>query len=269
MGTITIKSLLEAGVHFGHQTRYWNPKMAKYIFDERNNIHIIDLQKTVRELRKAYKYVSDLVAGGKEILFVGTKKQAKDILAAEAARCGTFYVSEKWLGGTMTNFATIRRSVFRLEELNKMKDEGIFELLSKKEASYREKERSKLEQMLKGIKDMQKLPGAIFIVDTMVEKVAVAEARKTKVPIVAICDTDANPDIVDLVVPGNDDAVRSLQLFISVIADAVLEGKSKRVQPGAEAVPVEGGVTDEEMNQNIPLDAPAPAAAPEQPKETV
>lgn len=260
MATITIKSLLEAGVHFGHQTRYWNPKMAKFIFDERNRIHIIDLQKTVRELRKAHKYVSDTVAEGKEVLFVGTKKQAKDIVEGEAKRCNAFYVSEKWLGGTLTNFTTIQKSITRLDELNRMKEEGIFELLSKKESSYREKERSKLEQTLIGIKQMKELPGIMFVVDTIVEKVAVAEARKMKIPIVAICDTDADPDIVDYVIPGNDDAVRSLQLFISVIADAVAEGKSKRKQDSpqdgqdaASAAAVEG-VSQEEMTQEIKLE---------------
>jgi len=252
-----MKMLLEAGVHFGHQTRYWNPKMSKYIFDERNRIHIIDLQKTVKELKKAYKFIAETAANNKGILFVGTKKQAKTIIETEAKRAGAFYVSEKWLGGTLTNFNTIRKSVARLEELNEMKKNGIFELLSKKEASHREKERIKLEKLLTGIRDMKELPGAVFIVNPVIEKTAVSEARRMKIPIVAICDTDADPDLIDYVIPGNDDAVRSLQLFISVIADAVIEGKSnlnkEQKEETMEKIPSEEGVPLEDAVKEINL----------------
>jgi small subunit ribosomal protein S2 len=239
MVAIMMKDLLEAGVHFGHQTRRWNPKMSKYIFCERNNIHILNLQKTVQELKKAYKFVVDTAAEGKPILFVGTKKQASDVLETEAKRCGAFFVANRWLGGILTNFATIRQSVNRLKELDRMKEEGIFELLSKKEASRKEKERKKLEQSLKGLREMDSLPGAMFVVDTVNEAVAVAEANRMKVPVVGICDTDADIDRVDYIIPGNDDAVRSVKLITTMMANAVLEGKNAREAsraPKAEAV---------------------------------
>lgn len=226
MVSIMMKDLLEAGVHFGHQTRRWNPKMSKYIFCERNNIHILNLQKTVQELKKAYKYIVDTAATGKPILFVGTKKQACDVIEAEAKRCGAFFVSNRWLGGILTNFMTIRQSVNRLKELEKMKEEGIFKLLSKKEASRREKEMAKLEQSLKGLKNMDTLPAMIFIVDTVKEAVAVAEANKMKVPVVGLCDTDADIDVIDYIIPGNDDAVRSVKLVCAIVADAVVEGRT-------------------------------------------
>jgi small subunit ribosomal protein S2 len=226
MVAIMMKDLLEAGVHFGHQTRRWNPKMSKYIFCERNNIHILNLQKTVQELKKAYKYVADMGATGKPILFVGTKKQACEVVMSESIRCGAFYVAHRWLGGILTNFATIRQSVNRLKELDRMKEEGIFKLLSKKEASRREKERAKLEVSLKGLKEMDKLPCMIYIVDTVKEAVAVAEARKLKIPLVAICDTDADVDLIDVVIPANDDAVRSVKLITTLMADAVAEGRA-------------------------------------------
>ncbi|MFN3966080.1 MAG: 30S ribosomal protein S2 [Endomicrobiia bacterium] len=257
MSQITMKALLEAGVHFGHQVRKWNPKMAKYIFGERNKIHIIDLQKTVRELKKVYKFVRDIAAKGEPILFVGTKKQAVEPIETEAKRCGAFYVSERWIGGTLTNFATIRRSVARLKELEKMKEEGIFKLLSKKERSKREKEMKKLEQALSGIKEMDRLPGLVFIVDPVEENVAVREARRMSIPIVAICDTDADPDFIDYVIPGNDDAVRSIKLFCSIIADAVLEGKEsidtkQEVSEQTEQYP-ETGISKEELEKEIEL----------------
>jgi small subunit ribosomal protein S2 len=236
MSNISMKALLEAGVHFGHQTRRWNPKMGKFIFGTRNKIHIVDLQKTVKELKKAYKYVRDSIIEGKKILFVGTKKQAQVPLKEEAQRCGAFFVCDRWLGGTMTNFETMKKSIARLNELNRMKDEGLFKILSKKEASQKEKERLKLEKSLEGIKDMKELPGLLFIVDPSEEATAVAEARKLGIPVTAICDTNCDPDIIDYPIPGNDDAIRAVKLFCSIIADAVLEGKGLvNKQQGGEA----------------------------------
>ncbi len=260
MAQITMKALLEAGVHFGHQVRKWNPKMAKYIFGERNKIHIIDLQKTVKELKKVYKFVREVASKGEPILFVGTKKQAIEPIETEAKRCGAFYVSERWIGGTLTNFSTIRKSVARLKELEKMKKEGIFDLLSKKERSKREKEMKKLEEALSGIKEMEKLPGLVFIVDPVEEEVAVREARKMSIPIVAICDTDSDPDCVDYVIPGNDDAVRAIKLFCSIIADAVLEGKESVDKKQQEVITEEirqypeTGISTEELEKEIKLE---------------
>jgi len=225
MANITMKALLEAGVHFGHQTRRWNPKMGKYIFGTRNKIHIIDLQKTLKELKKNYKVVRDYVSDGKEIIFVGTKKQAQTPVKEEAVRCGAFFVSERWLGGTLTNFETLKKSIARLREIEKMKEEGVFKLLSKKEQSQIEKERVKLEKSLEGLKNMSKLPGVMFVIDPHEEATAVAEARKLGIPIVAVCDTNCDPDLVDHPIPGNDDAIRAVKLFCSIVADAVLEGK--------------------------------------------
>lgn len=235
MSNISMKALLEAGVHFGHQTRRWNPKMAKFIFGTRNKIHIVDLQKTVKELKKAYKYVRDSIIEGKTILFVGTKKQAQTPLKEEAQRCSAFFVCDRWLGGTMTNFETMKKSIARLNELNRMKTEGLFKILSKKEASQKEKERLRLEKSLEGIKDMKQLPGLMFIVDPSEEATAVAEARKLKIPVVAICDTNCDPDLVDYPIPGNDDAIRAVKLFCSIMADAVLEGRGfvSKQQEGA------------------------------------
>jgi len=227
MSNISMKALLEAGVHFGHQTRRWNPKMAKFIFGTRNKIHIVDLQKTVKELKKAYKFVRDSISEGKDILFVGTKKQAQVPLKEEALRCGAFFVCDRWLGGTMTNFETLKKSIARLHQLTKMKTDGVFNILSKKESSRKEKERVKLEKSLEGIKDMKQLPDMIFIVDPTEEATAVAEARRLKIPIVAICDTNCDPDLIDYPVPGNDDAIRAVKLFCSIMADAVLEGKGQ------------------------------------------
>lgn len=225
MATITMKALLEAGVHFGHQTRRWNPKMSKYIFSARNKIHIIDLQKTLKELKKNYKVVRDFVAQGYSVIFVGTKKQAQVPIKEEALRCGSFFVCDRWLGGTLTNFETLKKSIARYREIEKMKSDGIFDFLSKKEQSRIEKERSRLEKSLEGLKDMVKLPNLMFVIDPHEEATAVAEARKLHIPIVAICDTNCDPDLVDYPVPGNDDAIRAVKLFCSIIADAVLEGK--------------------------------------------
>ncbi|GHT03835.1 30S ribosomal protein S2 [Endomicrobiia bacterium] len=226
MANITMKALLEAGVHFGHQTRRWNPKMAKFIFGIRNKIHIIDLQKTLKELKKNYKVVRDFTSTGKDIIFVGTKKQARLPIKEEALRCGAYFVSERWLGGTLTNFETLKKSITRYKEIEDMKETGVFKLLSKKEQSRIEKERIKLEKSLEGLKNMSSLPGLMFVVDSHEETTAILEARKLEIPIVAVCDTNCNPDLVDYPIPGNDDAIRAVKLFCTVIADAVLEGKS-------------------------------------------
>lgn len=225
MANITMKSLLEAGVHFGHQTRRWNPKMAKFIFGKRNKIHIIDLQKTLKELKKNYKVVRDFVAEGKDVIFVGTKKQAQSPIKDEALRCGAHFVSERWLGGALTNFKTLKKSIAKYKEIGKMKDEGIFNLLSKKEQSQIEKQRIRLEKSLEGLKNMSALPGLMFVIDPNEESTAVLEARKLNIPIVAVCDTNCDPDLIDYPIPGNDDAIRAVKLFCSIIADAVLEGK--------------------------------------------
>jgi len=220
-----MKQLLEAGVHFGHQTRRWNPKMAKYIFTERNGIYIIDLQKTVKMMEEAYNFVRELAAQGGNLLFVGTKKQAQDAVREEAERCGMFYVNHRWLGGTLTNFQTIRKRIERLHQLEEMEQDGTFDVLPKKEVVLLRKEKARLEKFLGGIKHMKKLPDAVFIIDPRKERIAVAEARKLNIPIVAIVDTNCDPDEVDYVIPGNDDAIRAVRLFTSKMADAVLEGK--------------------------------------------
>ena len=225
MAVVSMKQLLEAGVHFGHQTRRWNPKMAPYIFTERNGIYIIDLQKTVRKLEEAYMFVRDLSAEGKSVLFVGTKKQAQDSIREEAVRAGAHYVNARWLGGMMTNFHTIRGRIARLTQLKTMEEDGTFDLLPKKEVIKLRHEIEKLEKFLGGIKDMEKLPGALFIVDPRKEKIAVAEARKLGIPIVAIVDTNCDPDEVDYVIPGNDDAIRAVKLIASTMANAIIEGR--------------------------------------------
>ncbi len=226
MTNISMKSLLEAGVHFGHQTWRWNPKMAKYIFGSRNNIHIIDLSKTVKELKKALKFLRDTAASGKDILFVGTTKQSQESIAETAIKCGSPYVKERWLGGTLTNFNTIQKSIGRLKEIERMREEKILAVLSKKENSRLEKIRARLEKSLCGVKEMKDLPGALFIIDPMVEMTAVQEARKLEIPIVAVSDTNCDPDLIDYPIPGNDDAVRSVRLFCTYMGDAVTEGKT-------------------------------------------
>ena len=225
MAVISMKQLLEAGVHFGHQTRRWNPKMAPYIFTERNGIYIIDLQKTVKKVDEAYDFLRSFAEEGKSILFVGTKKQAQEAVKEEALKSGMFYVNERWLGGMMTNFATIRKSINRLKELEAMEEDGTFEVLSKKEVLALKREQEKLEKSLGGIKDMEELPGALFIVDPRKERIAVAEAKKLNIPIVAIVDTNCDPDEIDYVIPGNDDAIRAVKLLTSRMADAVIEGR--------------------------------------------
>ena len=225
MAVISMKQLLEAGVHFGHQTRRWNPKMAAYIFTERNGIYIIDLQKTVKKLEEAYFFVRDTAAAGESILFVGTKKQAQDAIKEEAERCGQFYVNARWLGGMLTNFKTMRTRINRLNQLKKMQEDGTFDLLPKKEVIKLQLEIAKLEKYLGGVKEMKKLPGALFVVDPRKEKNAIAEARKLGIPVVAIVDTNCDPDEIDYVIPGNDDAIRAIKLISQTMANAVLEGK--------------------------------------------
>lgn len=220
-----MKQLLEAGVHFGHQTRRWNPKMAPYIFTERNGIYIIDLQKTVKKVEDAYNFVREIAEQGQSILFVGTKKQAQDAVKEEATRCDMFYVNERWLGGMLTNFQTIQKRISRLRELEKMEENGVFDVLPKKEVIALRHEMDRLQKFLGGIKNMNKLPGALFIIDPRKERIAVAEARKLGLPIVAIVDTNCDPDEVDYVIPGNDDAIRAVKLLTAKMADAVLEGR--------------------------------------------
>ena len=221
---ISMKQLLEAGVHFGHQTRRWNPKMAEYIFTERNGIYIIDLQKTVKKVEEAYYFVRDVVADGKSVLFVGTKKQAQDSIKEEAEKVGMYYVNARWLGGMLTNFKTIKKRIDRLEQLNKMEEDGTFDLLPKKEVIKLNGEREKLEKYLGGIKDMDQLPGALFIVDPRKERIAIAEAKKLGIPVVAIVDTNCDPEEVDYPIPGNDDAIRAVKLIASTISNAIVEG---------------------------------------------
>lgn len=225
MSVISMKQLLEAGVHFGHQTRRWNPKMAEYIFAERNGIYIIDLQKTVKKVDDAYFAVRQIIEDGGEILFVGTKKQAQDSIKEEAERCGMYYVNQRWLGGMLTNFKTIRTRIDRLKELQKMEEDGTFEVLPKKEVANLKLEKEKLEKNLGGIKDMNRIPDVIFIVDPRKERIAIQEAHILGIPIVAIVDTNCDPEEVDYVIPGNDDAIRAVKLIVAKIADAVIEAK--------------------------------------------
>lgn len=223
---ITMKELLEAGVHFGHQVKRWNPKMKKYIFGERNGIYIIDLQKTVKMFEEAYNFIKDLSSRGESVLFVGTKKQAQDVIIEEAQRGQSYFVNQRWLGGILTNFKTVRQSIQKLKNIEKMREDGTYELLTKKEVAKLETERLKLVKNLGGVKDMTSYPGAIFIIDPKKERLAIAEAKRLNIPIVAVVDTNCNPDEIDYVIPGNDDAIRTIRLLTSKIADAVIEGKS-------------------------------------------
>ena len=236
MSVVSMKNLLEAGVHFGHQMRRWDPRMKPYIFTNRNNIYIIDLQQTVKLIDVAYDFVREITSKGGNILFVGTKKQAQESIKSEAERCGMFYVNYRWLGGTLTNFNTIRKRVKRLLELEEMENNNTFEVLPKKEVMSLKREKEKLEKLLTGIRNMEKLPDAIFVVDPKKESIAVAEAKKLSIPIVAIVDTNCNPDEIDYVIPGNDDAIRAVKLISSVIADAVIEGKKSMVEKEVETV---------------------------------
>jgi small subunit ribosomal protein S2 len=260
-----MKDLLEAGVHFGHQTKRWNPKMKEYIFGERNGIYIIDLGKTVKLFREAEEFVTNLAAEGRTVLFVGTKRQAKDVVAEEAVRCGMYFVNERWLGGLLTNFVTIRKSLDRLRELESMSTDGRHERLTKKEVAGLEKERIKIEKNLKGIKGMKNVPDAIFVIDTRKESIAVQEARKLKIPVIGIVDTNCDPDEVDHVIPGNDDALRAIKLFAGRIADAVLAGRGIRESRAAEAAPDKGADKGEDdatrrRPKTRPMTTPVPMA---------
>ncbi len=237
MSVVSMKNLLEAGVHFGHQTRRWNPKMDKYIFAERNGIYIIDLQKTVKMIQNSYNFIRDIAKSGKKILFVGTKKQAQDTVKEEAIRCDQYFVNQRWLGGMMTNFNTIRKRVDYLKKLEQMKLDGTMDLLPKKEVSKLEKQRIRLEKYLGGIKDMTALPGAIFVVDPKKEHIAILEAKKLGIPVVAIVDTNCDPDEVDFVIPGNDDAIRAIKLLTLTMANAVMEGRSGKDNSEKEVAP--------------------------------
>jgi small subunit ribosomal protein S2 len=249
-----MKALLEAGVHFGHQTRRWNPKMKPFIFQERNGIYIIDLSKTVLMLREVYAAVKQMARDGKVILYVGTKKQAQDVVKEEAERAGTFFVNERWLGGTLTNFSTIQKRIARLRELEGMRAQGNFDLLPKKEVSRLSDELEKLERFLGGIKDMHRLPDAVFIVDPKKERIAVLEAKKLKIPIIAVIDTNCDPDEIDYPIPGNDDAIRAVKLMVSKISDAIIEGRTEvessrfedeaYADPYSQAVPVTAAVAE-------------------------
>ena len=244
MSVISMKQLLEAGVHFGHQTRRWNPKMAEYIFTERNGIYIIDLQKTVKKIEEAYAFIKEIAESGKEVLFVGTKKQAQDSIKEEAERVGMYWVNARWLGGMMTNFKTIKKRIDRLEQLTKMEEDGTFDLLPKKEVIDLKAEREKLEKYLGGIKDMKDLPGALFVVDPRKEKIAIEEAKKLGIPVVAIVDTNCDPEDVDYVIPGNDDAIRAVKLIASTIANAIIEGRQ-----GVDALPAKEEDEAEEISE--------------------
>lgn len=246
MSVVSMKQLLEAGVHFGHQTRRWNPKMAEYIFTERNGIYIIDLQKTARKLEKAYNFIREISSEGKNVLFVGTKKQAQDSVKEEALRAGANYVNARWLGGMMTNFKTIRHRINRLKQLREMRENGTFDLLPKKEVIKLNLEIEKLEKFLGGIEDMTQLPGALFIVDPRKERIAVAEAKKLGIPIVAIVDTNCDPDEIDYVIPGNDDAIRAVKLISGAMADAIIEGREGKMGAAAEEYIENEEVSEEE-----------------------
>ena len=233
MAVVSMKQLLEAGVHFGHQTRRWNPKMAEYIFTERNGIYIIDLQKTVKKLDEAYNFIKEVSVEGKNVLFVGTKKQAQDSIKEEAERAGAYYVNARWLGGMLTNFTTIKKRIARLKQLRQMQEDGTFDLLPKKEVIKLNLEIEKLEKFMGGIKDMPEMPGAMFIVDPRKEKIAVSEAKKLGIPVVAIVDTNCDPDEVDYVIPGNDDAIRAVKLIAGAMADAIIEGREGQMGAAA------------------------------------
>jgi small subunit ribosomal protein S2 len=264
MATITMKELLEAGVHFGHQTKRWNPKMKEYIFGERNGIYIIDLQKTLKLFKEASKFVTELCAGGKTILFVGTKRQAQEAVAEEATRAGMPYINQRWLGGLLTNWVTVQKSVKRLQEIDEMATDGRYELLTKKEVIRLERERKHLQANLAGIKTMKRLPDALFIVDSNNEAIAVKEARKLGIPVVAVVDTNCDPTVVDYVIPGNDDALRAIRLFTSKIADSAVEGvnlvgdkafSEEQAAPAAEAAVVAEAAPAEEVAEVVDLEA--------------
>lgn len=252
MAVVAMKELLEAGVHFGHQIKRWNPKMKRYIFGERNGIYIIDLQKTMKGVEDAYNFIRDVAASGQYVLFVGTKKQAQDSIKEEAERAGVFYVNQRWLGGMLTNFATIKKSIEKLKNIERMKEDGTYDALTKKEIAKLEKMRMKLEKNLGGIKEMQSLPGTVYVVDPKREHIAVLEARKLNIPVVAIVDTNCDPDLIDYVIPGNDDAIRAIKLITSKMADAVLEGReilNKELEEKAEEATIEEKIASEKAEE--------------------
>jgi small subunit ribosomal protein S2 len=261
LATITMKELLEAGVHFGHQTKRWNPRMKEYIFGERNGIYIIDLQKTLKMFKEASKFVTDLTGQGKVILFVGTKRQAQDAIAEEANRCGMFYINQRWLGGLLTNWITVQKSVKRLQELDEMATDGRYELLTKKEVIRLERERKHLQANLAGIKNMRRLPDALFVVDSNNEAIAVKEARKLGIPVVAVVDTNCDPTVVDYVIPGNDDALRAIRLFTSKISDSVVEG----VQMAGDKRAADAGVTADAQLEAAPVELSGLEAGADEP----
>jgi small subunit ribosomal protein S2 len=261
LATITMKELLEAGVHFGHQTKRWNPRMKEYIFGERNGIYIIDLQKTLKMFKEASKFVTDLTGQGKVILFVGTKRQAQDAIAEEANRCGMFYINQRWLGGLLTNWITVQKSVKRLQELDEMATDGRYELLTKKEVIRLERERKHLQANLAGIKNMRRLPDALFVVDSNNEAIAVKEARKLGIPVVAVVDTNCDPTVVDYVIPGNDDALRAIRLFTSKISDSVVEG----VQMAGDKRAADAGVTADAQLEATPVEVSGLGAGVDEP----
>jgi len=273
LASITMKELLEAGVHFGHQTKRWNPKMKQFIFGERNGIYIIDLQKTLRLFKEATQFVTELASQGKTILFVGTKRQAQDAIAEEATRCNMFYVNQRWLGGLLTNFATIQKSIKRLKELDGMATDGRYEILPKKEVTRLERERKALEKNLSGIKNMPGRPDAVFVIDSKNEEIAVAEARRLGIPVIAIVDTNCDPDVVDYVIPGNDDALRAIRLFASKVSESVIEGqatnkdaaaagegKSEESEDGESVVAFERTRAKRTAGEEEPLETPNEAA---------
>ena len=261
MANITMKEMLEAGVHFGHETKRWDPKMKSYIYAARNGIYIIDLQKTVQLFKEAFNFVRDLASKGEYILFVGTKKQAQDSIYEEATRCDMFYVNRRWLGGMLTNFQTIKKSIDQLNKLEAMKNEDIYALLPKKEVLQLEKQRKRLEKSLGGIKNMDRLPGAVFVIDLKKERIAVSEARKLGIPSVGVVDTNCDPDEVDFIIPGNDDAIRAIRLFSSRIADAVIEGRQLYEKALQEEEPAE----EVEPQEEAPVEAPPPEPTGEEP----
>ena len=264
MATITMKELLEAGVHFGHQTKRWNPRMKEYIFGERNGIYIIDLQKTLKMFKEASKFVTDLAAEGKVIMFVGTKRQAQDAIAEEATRCGMFYINQRWLGGLLTNWITVQKSVKRLQELDEMATDGRYDLLTKKEVIRLERERKHLQANLAGIKNMRRLPDAIFVVDSNNEQIAVKEARKLGIPVVAVVDTNCDPTLVDYIIPGNDDALRAIRLFTSKVADSIVEGVQAAGDKQQAEIASIASATQEEAPSTISASAYDPDHAEEE-----
>ena len=251
MPVVSMKQLLEAGVHFGHQTRRWNPKMAEYIFTERNGIYIIDLQKTVKKLDEAYNFIKKITEEGKSVLFVGTKKQAQESVKSEAIKSGSYFVNARWLGGMLTNFSTIRKRVARLNQLKAMEEDGTFALLPKKEVVKLRLEIEKLEKFLGGVKDMKELPGALFVVDPKKERIAIAEARKLDIPVVAIVDTNCDPDAADYVIPGNDDAIRAVKLICSAMSQAIIEGKEGEISESSEEIKADSELEEQMLASDM------------------